>query len=254
MKKIIFSLVTLTYIVGCTHKQSQTENKDSKKIPIVSKDSVATDSHKEEVLYLEDILQCVSLQGLEKKFGKENIKKDAIVETGEGQFNTTKIFPNTKKEVEVYWKDGKEFKEIQDIMVRSRMNKEGNIELSSPWVSREGLKMGMRLSEVVMLNGKTFTMTGMGWDLGGTVMSWEGGKLDKKNVSVRFNDYSNNQGGLTEKEYNSISGEREFDTAHSAIKKLNPSVDQLDISEKLDIDQELGQKMMKEVERKQIPR
>ena len=254
MKKIILSLITLTFLSSCTQKQAQSENKDSVKIAVISKDSVATDTPKAEVLYLEDILQCHSLQGLEKKFGKENIKKDAIIETGEGQFKATKIFPNTDKEVEIYWKDGKEFKEIQDVMVRSRMNKAGNIELSSAWVSREGLKMGMKLSEVVALNGKTFTMTGIGWDLGGTVMSWEGGKLDKKNVSVRFNDYSDNQGGLTEKEYTSISGDREFDTAHSVIKKLNPTVDQLDVSVKLDIDQELGQKMTKEVEKKQIPR
>lgn len=254
MKKIILSLVTLAYMSGCTQKQAQTENKDSVKTAIVSEDSVATDTPKTTVLYLEDILQCVSLQGLENKFGKDNIKKDAIIETGDGQFNATKLYPDTDKEVEIYWKDGKEFKEIQDVMVKAKVADNGGLALKSPWVSREGLKLGMRLSEIVALNGKTFTMTGIGWDLGGTVMSWEGGKLDKKNVSVRFNDYSGNQGGLTEKEYNSISGDREFDTAHSVIKKLNPSVDQLDVSVKLEIDAELGQKMTKEVEKKQIPR
>lgn len=244
----------LSYLSGCTQKQSQAEHKDSLKIAIITKDSVITDTLKSETLYIEDILQYSDLQGLENKFGRENIKRDAIIETGEGQFNATKIFPNTDKEVEIYWKDGKGFREIQDVMVRSKMNKAGNIELNSPWVSRQGLKMGMRLSEVVALNGKTFTMTGIGWDLGGTVVSWEGGKLSKKNVSVRFNDYSNNQGGLTEKEYNSITGDREFDTAHSAIQKLNPSVDQLNVSVKLNINQELGKKMTKEVEKKQIPR
>ena len=83
---------------------------------------------------------------------------------------------------------------------------------------------------------------------------WEGGKLDKKNVSIRFNDYSGNQGGLTEKEYSSISGDREFDVSHSVIQKLNPIIDQLDVSVKLELDAELGQKMTKEVEKKQIPR
>ena len=244
----------LVFIIGCTQKQAQTENKDSVKIAIHAKDSIATDTPKAEVLYLEDILQCVSLKGLEKKFGKENVKKDAVIETGEGQFNATKIFPNTDKEVEVYWKDGKEFKEIQDVMVKSAIGDDGNLAVKSPWVSREGLRMGMRLSEVVALNGKTFTMTGIGWDLGGTVVSWEGGKLNKKNVSVRFNDYSENQGGLTEKEYSSISGDREFDTAHSVIQKLNPSVDQLGVSVKFNISADLGQKMTKEVEKKQIPR
>lgn len=254
MKKIIIGLISLTCIVGCTSKKAKTESIDSVKIVRILKDSVATDAQKTEILYLEDILQCVSLQGLEKRFGKENVKKDVLIETGEGQFKATKIFPNTDKEVEIYWKDGKDFKEIQDVMVKSAIGDDGNLAVKSPWVSREGLKMGMKLSEVVALNGKTFTMTGIGWDLGGTVMSWEGGKLDKKNVSVRFNDYSNNQGGLTEKEYNSIIGDREFDVAHSVIQKLNPIIDQLDVSVKLKIDPILGQKMTKEVEKKQIPR
>ena len=254
MKKIILSLITIVYWSSCSQKQAEKGNNDSVEISTASKDSVATDDTKKEVLYLEDILPCVDLQGLEKKFGKENIKKDAIIETGEGQFNATKLFPDTDKEVEVYWKDGKDFKEIQDVMVRVKVADDGGLALKSSWVSREGLRMGMRLSEVVALNGKTFTMTGIGWDLGGTVMCWEGGKLDKKNVSVRFNDYSGNQAGLTEKEYSSISGEREFDTAHSVIQKLNPSVDQLNVSVKLEIDAELGQKMTKEVERKQMPR
>ena len=244
----------LTHLNSCSQKRPQIENRDSVKIATVSKGSVATDTSKSEVLYLEDILQCVSFQGLEKKFGKGNIEKDAVIESGEGQFNATKLFPNTNKEVEVYWKDGKDFKEIQDVMVKSAIGDDGNLAVKSPWISREGLRMGMRLSEVVALNGKTFTMTGIGWDLGGTVMSWEGGKLDKKNVSIRFNDYSNNQGGLTEKEYNSIIGDREFDVAHSVIQKLNPIVDQLDVSVKLELDAELGQKMTKEVEKKQIPR
>lgn len=254
MKKIILCLVALTYIMGCTQKQAQTENSDSVKTAIITKDSMATDTPKAKVLYLEDILQCVSLQELEKKFGKENIKKDAIIETGDGQFNATKLYPDSDKEVEIYWKDGKDFKEIQDVMVKAQRADNGGLALKSPWVSREGLKLGMRLSEVIALNGKTFTMTGIGWDLGGTVMSWEGGKLNKKNVSVRFNDYSDNQGGLTEKEYNSISGDREFDTAHSVIQKLNPSVDQLDVAVEFEIDADLGKKLTKEVEKKQIPR
>jgi hypothetical protein len=254
MKKVLLSLVTIICLNACSQKQAQNESKDADAKTVSPIDSVSSSQINAEVLFLEDILQCIDLQGLEKKFGKENVKKDAIIETGEGQFNASKIFPDSEKEVEVYWKDGKDFKEIQDVMVRAKVADDGGLALKSLWVSREGLKLGMRLSEIVALNGKTFTMTGIGWDLGGTVVSWEGGKLDKKNVSVRFNDYSGNQGGLTEKEYSSITGEREFDTAHPAIKKLNPSIDQLSVFKKPEIDAELGQKMTKEVEKKQIPR
>jgi hypothetical protein len=252
MKQIIYSLIITLLFANCSEKQTQTDNQDSVIKVVASPDSTNNDMNNAEILYLEDILQCVDLQGLEKKFGKENVKKDAVIETGEGQFNATKIFPDSDKEVEIYWKDGKEFKLIQDVMVRLRTDRDGSSRIESPWSSREGLKMGMKMSEVVALNAKTFTITGLGWDLGGNVVSWEGGKLDKKNVSVRFNDYSGNQGGLSEKEYSSISGDREFDTAHPAIKKLNPTIDQLSVFKKPEIDAKLGQKMTKEVEKKQV--
>jgi hypothetical protein len=254
MKNIILSLIMLTYLSSCSEKQTQTEQKDSVIKVVASPDSTNNDMNSAEVLYLEDVLQCVDLQGLEKKFGKENVKKDAVIETGEGQFNATKIFPDSDREVEIYWKDGQEFKIIQDVMVRPREGRDGSLIIKSPWSSREGLKTGMKMSEVVALNGKTFTITGLGWDLGGNVVSWEGGKLDKKNVSVRFNDFSEDRAGLTEQEYSSISGDREFDTAHPAIKKLNPTIDQLSVFKKPEIDAKLGQKMTKEVEKKQVPR
>jgi hypothetical protein len=252
MKKVFFNITIFILLTSCSQKQTQTDNKDSIIKVVASPDSTNNDMNNEEILYLEDVLQCVDLQGLEKKFGKENVKKDAVVQTGDGQFKATKIFPDTDQEVEIYWKDGQEFKVIQDVMVRPRMGRDESLIIKSPWSSREGLKMGMKMSEVVALNGKTFTITGIGWDLGGNVVSWEGGKLDKKNVSVRFNDFSEDRGGLTEQEYSSITGEREFDTAHPAIKKLNPTVDQLSVYKKPAIDAALGQKMTKEVEKKQV--
>jgi hypothetical protein len=124
----------------------------------------------------------------------------------------------------------------------------------SPWTTKLGLKPGMTLKDVIALNGKTFTITGLGWDLGGNVVSWEGGKLADKDINIRFNDYSTNSGGLSETEYAQISGDREFDVKHPSIQKLNPIVDQVSVYHKPDFDKELGNKMYKDVEEKQMPK
>jgi hypothetical protein len=252
MKKNIIIIGLLFLATACSKEKKSTETVDS--VKIVNSDSVATDKPKSEVLYLEDVLQCVDLQGLEKKYGKENVAKKATFETGEGSFECTKIFANTEKEVEIYWQDRKEYKQVQDVVAKGHVEKDGRILPISPWASRVGLHLGMKMSEVIAMNGKTFTITGIGWDLGGNVISWEGGKLAKKNVNIRFNDYSDNMGGLTEKEYESISGDREFDTKHTSIQKLNPVIDQLSVNAAFEISPELGQKLTKEVEEKQIKR
>jgi hypothetical protein len=252
MKKNIIILGLLFLATACSKEKTSTVSVDTAKI--AKTDSVATDTPKSEVLYLEDVLECVDLQGLEKKYGKKNVVKKATFETGEGTFEATKIFANTEKEIEVYWQDGKEYKQVQDVVAKGHIEKDGRVLPISPWVSKVGLHLGMKMSEVIAMNGKTFTITGIGWDLGGNVISWEGGKLAKKNVNIRFNDYSENMGGLTEKEYESISGDREFDTKHPSIQKLNPVIDQLSVNAPFEITPELGQKMTKEVEKKQIKR
>ena len=252
MKRILYSLIFLLSVLGCTQTKTTIETTDT---TIITKiDTIATDASIKKVMFIEEVLACINLEGLEKKYGADKIIKKATFETGEGSFETTKLFADTDKEVHIYWQDGKEFKQIQDVVVKGRLDENAKLKTTSPWVSKLGLRLGMRMSEVIALNGKTFTITGIGWDLGGNVVSWEGGKLANKNVNIRFNDYSDNMGGLKEAEYNTIIGDREFDTKHPAIQKLNPTVDEFSVYKTFEITPELGQKMTKEVEKKQIKR
>ena len=252
MKKILYSIACLGLLTSCTQTKTTIETTDT--IIKTKIDTVVVDSTVSKVMYIEDVLECVDLKGLEKKYGANNIIKKAIIETGEGSFETTKLFADTDKEVHIYWQDGKEYIQIQDVVVKGRLDENAKLKNNSQWISKLGLRLGMKMSEVIALNGKTFTITGIGWDLGGNVVSWEGGKLANKNANVRFNDYSDNMGGLTEKEYSSISGDREFDTKHPAIQKLNPTVDEFSVYKTFEITPELGQKMTKEIEKKQIKR
>ncbi len=252
MKKIIYYFSFLVLITSCSQTKTTIETKDT--LIEVKIDTIATDSSTSKVMYLEDVLECIDLQGLEKKYGAKNIVKKDSIETGEGTFETTKLFGNTDEEVDIYWQDGHKFKQIQDVVVKGKLDENAKLKNNSPWVSKLGLRIGMKMSEVIALNGKTFTITGIGWDLGGNVVSWEGGKLANKNANIRFNDYSDNMGGLKETEYNTIIGDREFDTKHPVIQKLNPTVDEFSVYKTFEITPEMGQKMTKEVEKKQIKR
>ncbi len=252
MKNILYSIAFLSLVTSCTQTKTTIETTDTDVVTKIN--TVATDSSTSKVMYVEEVLECVDLQGLEKKYGAKNIVKIDSIESGEGSFETTKLYGNTNKEVDIYWQDGHKFKQIQDVVIKGRLDENAKLKKNSPWVSKLGLRLGMKMSEVIALNGKTFTITGIGWDLGGNVVSWEGGKLANKNANVRFNDYSDNMGGLKESEYSSISGDREFDTKHPAIQKLNPTVDEFSIYKTFEITPELGQKMTKEVEKKQNKR
>ena len=252
MKKIIYYFSFLVLTTSCSQTKTTIETNDT--LIEVKIDTIATDSSTSKVMYLEDVLECIDLQGLEKKYGAKNIVKKDSIETGEGTFETTKLFGNTDKEVDIYWQDGHKFKQIQDVVVKGKLDENAKLKNNSPWVSKLGLRIGMKMSEVIALNGKTFTITGIGWDLGGNVVSWEGGKLANKNANIRFNDYSDNMGGLKETEYNTIIGDREFDTKHPVIQKLNPTVDEFSVYKTFEITPEMGQKMTKEVEKKQIKR
>ncbi len=252
MNRIFYFIVIISLGTSCTQTKTTVEITDT--IIKTKIATIAADSTSSTVIYVEDVLACKDLAGLEEKYGIENIIKKATIETGEGSFETTKLFGETDKEVQLYWQDGKEYKQIQDVVIKGRLDENAKLKNTSPWISKLGLRLGMKMSEVIALNGKTFTITGIGWDLGGNVVSWEGGKLANKNANVRFNDYSDNMGGLKEDEYNAISGDREFDTKHPAIQKLNPIVDEFSVYKTFKITPELGQKMTKEVEKKQIER
>ena len=67
MKKIVHIIALLGLITSCTQTKTTIETTDT---TIVTKiDTVATDTSISKVMYIEDILECIDLQGLEKKYG-----------------------------------------------------------------------------------------------------------------------------------------------------------------------------------------
>lgn len=181
------------------------------------------------VYYLDDALACKNFEGLVKKYGGNNLRKTAKIPAAEGQeVDGTLLFPDSDDELQIFWQEGKMFNEIESVISSVRFLRDDKISFYTHWKTRNNMKIGMKLSEVVTINQKDFTISGFDWDYGGNVISWEGGKLQDKGIHVRFTVPENNK--LDAQEMQSISGDTEFKVSLSALKKLNPVVDEITIS------------------------
>ena len=188
---------------------------------------------------LNEVLACANLAGLQTKYGKENVVADTSWVMGDDTLQGSIIFPSSPKQVYVYYRAG----EIVDVTIQGK---------SSAWKTNSGLYLGLPLQEVQKLNNKNFTLSGFNWAHGGEVVSWEGGKLADIHLAT-FSNAGNQHDGLSDAEYNQISGQTEFDVRHEAIQKLNPSLDMISLIKPFIPNQEEGKSISKRISASQIP-
>lgn len=188
---------------------------------------------------LNEVLACANLAGLQTKYGKENVVADTSWVMGDDTLQGSIIFPSSPKQVYVYYRAG----EIVDVTIQGK---------SSAWKTDSGLYLGLPLQEVQKLNNKNFTLSGFNWAHGGEVVSWEGGKLADIHLAT-FSNAGNQHDGLSDAEYNQISGQTEFDVRHEAIQKLNPSLDMISLIKPFIPNQEEGKSISKRISASQIP-
>lgn len=168
---------------------------------------------------LNEILDCQTLDGLKLKYGPENVINDTSWVIGDDTLKGSIIFPNSPKQAFVYFHDAK----IVDVTIKGE---------SASWKTNSGLYLGMTLTDVQTINAKNFTLSGFNWSHGGSVVSWEGGKLTGDSTLSHlavFSNVSNEHLGISDEAYKLISGEVEFDVRHPDIQKLNPKLDLISI-------------------------
>ena len=188
---------------------------------------------------LDDVLACGDLKGLTAKYGQSNVVSDTNWVMGDDTLQGSIIFPNTTKQVYVYYREG----QIVDVTIRGE---------ASEWKTNSGLYLGLPLKEVQKLNDKNFTLSGFNWAHGGEVVSWEGGKLANVHLAT-FSNLSNQHEGLSDAEYAQMSGQTEFDVRHEAIQKLNPALDMISLIKPFIPNKEEGKSISKRISASQIP-
>ncbi len=160
---------------------------------------------------------------LARIFGAENVER-ANIPVGEGNTEPgTAIFAkDPEKRIDILWHDA--YARPNVVIIRN----------GSTWpVAVTGLDKpvsnGATLAEIETMNGKPFTLTGFGWDLGGYSNSWDGGRLDKPvggcNLSLRFDPPKDAPGDALDK----VNGDVEFLSTDSAMRQVKPVVVEIEL-------------------------
>ena len=114
-------------------------------------------------------------------FGRENVVPETI-DGPEGEpMNVTAIYPNDpEKRIEVSFANEEERTGLIAVTVRDH---------PSLWKGQGGYSFGDAIEAVEKANGGPFAISGFGWDYGGFVTDWKGGKLKEAGgctTTVRF--------------------------------------------------------------------
>jgi hypothetical protein len=98
------------------------------------------------------------------------------------------------------------------------------------WRTADGIGFGTRLSELETMNAGPFTIAGFGWNYGGNVTSWDGGKLARLDCGLVLTlDGERAAGGkytvaMSAEELHAVRGDRPIASRTPAMQKLNPRV------------------------------
>jgi hypothetical protein len=111
----------------------------------------------------------------------------------------------------------------------------GGRRASCQWQTADGITLGVRLDRLEQLNGRPFSIAGFGFDYGGNVLSWNGGKLARLGCGPRLIltlDGDRGRDGrltieLTSEERHSITGDKTVASDLPAMRKVNPAVTEM---------------------------
>lgn len=179
------------------------EDAKSDSVDVVKSDPVDTARQRYK---LEFLLDFNSENELVQAYGKNHVIYDTIW-GAEGFFTMGTILKTENvSRIEITWKNDAKKTEIVSATLVSDQNWFGDSIQPGMWHSNTGIKLGMSLEEVEKINGRPFSFSGFGWDYAGGLMSWEGGTLEGKGISIQMSE-GTGYDSLPEDEYTKILGD-----------------------------------------------
>lgn len=111
---------------------------------------------------------------LRRIFGAANVRRETIPMAEGQEVAATVVYPNDPaRRLEVTWSDPARRTRIESAGVRAF----GEERRGTAWRGPANLRVGSTLADVERANGRPFTVGGFGWDYGGYVLDWRGGRL-----------------------------------------------------------------------------
>jgi hypothetical protein len=159
---------------------------------------------------------------LDRLFGEESVR-DGTVHVGEGE-TSAGTFVNQEdpaRVLAILWHNPLSPKLPSTVRICDQYRTS-----ACRWRTASGITYGTTLKELERLNRRPFRLMGFAWDYGGTVVSWQGGWLEKEakgcgRFMLRLTPESN---AFKTQEWRQVVGDREFSSGHPAMQKLNPRV------------------------------
>lgn len=142
-----------------------------------------------ELYYADDLLYFTSHEYLVYYFGKENVKKDFYYFSGDELVNCSVLFINTARQVVFIWKDEVNKRTIDNLLFGGQQRlksalESGKFVAESHWVFKSGIRAGMPLYELRLLNGDDIKFYGGHSSQTGMVLPEKKGKLDFKKEEI----------------------------------------------------------------------
>lgn len=153
-------------------------------------------------------------------FGAENVVPETIDGPEGEKRNVTAIYPNDRsRRIEVTFLNEEERTVLTSVTIRGEV---------SEWTGPGGINLGDGIETVERLNKGPFTLSGFGWDYGGSVTDWQGGALAQVapgcRTTVRFNIPPDVQTA------DAIQGDSPHSSKEPAIRAASAYVEEISIS------------------------
>lgn len=204
MRKIFLLPIALVFIAGAT-PASTAQNDDFLIVPGDRIGAITRDTSEE------------SLRAL---YGDDRVVSDLIDLTEGFVCEGSRVLFDNGEFLEITWLD-----------VEAKAAPNAVYVSGASWRTGDGIGIGTSLRELEAINGKPFRLAGFGWDNGGTIMSWGGGRLEGQTRGMWIilvpDGEAYERVGV---EAGQVGGDIEFSSGHLVMQKLNPRVIRLVLS------------------------
>jgi hypothetical protein len=166
------------------------------------------------------VVRGMTLDELTARVGFRNTR-EADIPLGEGETEPgTLAFPDDSLlRLEILWREPAPDEGLYDVPREVRLRGQ-----TSFWRTAEGITLGTTLRELERLNGGPFSLSGWGWDYGGTVYHWDGGALDAELRGVFLRLGGGDWDRLSAQAAAQLDGDEALSSAMQAVQQVNPAI------------------------------
>jgi hypothetical protein len=167
---------------------------------------------------------------LRTAFGDQSVTEGSVPGAEGEPTDATLVYKDDPaRSLAIIWKDPDKKVNPDTIMFCTELTKG-----TCRWHTASGITLGTTLQELEKQNGGPFTFYGFGWDYGGSILSWGGGKFDLKDkaeVGLIISPKDDNWAAkLTAAQRKKVMGETKVSSSNPIAQKLNVVVRQLTVS------------------------